>query len=115
MPLWLHDVFQPLAAYGHVVAVGVYLDHLEATPVHVFVEEVVVKLQHPQFGQLIHRDPYLERAVDGDAFFPAFQLVRRFDFFEVGEVHAAQGAIDYCSSFVYATLVCRTTASIILP
>ena len=41
---------------ARVVAVRVHLDQLEILPVNVPVQEVIIKFQHPQLGQLIYRD-----------------------------------------------------------
>ena len=68
--------------------------------VEVVVQEVVVKLQHTQFGKLIHNDANLEGSVYRNLVFAAFDLVRVTDLFEIFKPNRAQVFVD--SVFVFS-------------
>ena len=53
-----------------------------------------MKLEHPEFRQLVDRDPDLVRAVDCHAAFSRGELVRRADLIQVLKIRAAQYSVD---------------------
>ena len=72
MELRVDDVFKLVGRDGHVVAVCVHLDQLEVAAINISVQEVIVKLEHHELRQLIHRDASLEWTSDLDVWLPAF-------------------------------------------
>ena len=66
---------QLLGREGEVQAVRVHLHQLEVGSGHVVIQEVVVELQHGQFGNLIDHDAALEEAVYGDCLRTLFHPV----------------------------------------
>ena len=83
--LGLDGLLQLVIRQGKVHAVRVHLEELEVSPVEEVVQEVVVELQHAEFGQLVHDDSCMKRAVDFDLWLAALNLVDVPDCFQVFE------------------------------
>ena len=78
-------VLELVVCKGEVHAVRVHLDEFEVSPVEVVVQELVVELEHAEFGELVDNNTHLEGAVDYHLGFARIDLVDITDYLQVLE------------------------------
>ena len=72
--LWPNDFLEPLGSDDHVVAVSIHLDQLEVVAVDVPIQEIIVKFQLQQLGQLVHCNTDLKRSFNDNSLISSLQL-----------------------------------------